>query len=58
MQAYRSYSIVDARLSWNDTAYSVYVEGNNLLSHRYVDYGNVPQPGCWVMVGARWHFGF
>ncbi|MBO6143819.1 MAG: TonB-dependent receptor [Prevotella sp.] len=58
VQAYRPYSIVDARLSWNDTAYSVYVEGNNLLSHRYVDYGNVPQPGCWVMVGARWHLGF
>ncbi|MBR1547423.1 MAG: TonB-dependent receptor [Prevotella sp.] len=52
-QAYRPYSIVDARLSWNASSYSVYAEGNNLLSHRYVDYGNVRQPGMWITVGAK-----
>ena len=55
VQAYRPYSIVDGRLEWNDDTYSIYVEGNNLTGHRYVDYGNVPQPGFWLMVGAKYH---
>jgi len=53
---YHPYSVVDARLSWNADSYSLYIEANNLTSKRYVDYGNVPQPGCWVMAGARYHF--
>ena len=55
VQAYRPYSVIDGRLAWNDDTYSIYVEGNNLTSHRYVDYGNVPQPGFWLMVGAKCH---
>ena len=51
---YHPYSIVDARLSWTKDTYSIYVEGNNLTSHRYVDYGNVPQPGCWITTGFSW----
>ena len=53
---YRTYDIVDTRLAWNAEAYSVYVEANNLLGRHYVDYGNVRQPGTWLMVGARYHF--
>ena len=53
---YHPYSVVDARLSWNADTFSIYIETNNLTSKRYVDYGNVPQPGCWVMAGARYHF--
>ncbi len=50
---YRPYSVVDARLAWKKDTYSIYVEGNNLTSHRYVDYGNVPQPGCWIISGLK-----
>ena len=53
VQAYRPYSVVDARLSWHNGSSSVYIDGNNLTSHRYVDFGNVPQPGCWFTVGAN-----
>ena len=53
VQAYRPYSVVDARLSWHNGSSSVYVDGNNLTGHRYVDFGNVPQPGCWFTVGAN-----
>jgi iron complex outermembrane receptor protein len=53
---YHPYSVVDARLSWNADTYNIYIEADNLLSHRYVDYGNVPQPGCWVMAGMKVHF--
>ena len=47
---------MDARLSWassfrHGTKYSIYVELNNLLDHKYYDYGNVPQPGIMAKAG-------
>ena len=53
LHRYRSYGLLDARLSWNMPKYSLYLEGNNLLNRSYVDVGNVKQPGCWVMAGAK-----
>ena len=53
VRAYHPYSVVDARLAWNNEPYSIYVEGNNLTAHHYVDYGNVEQPGCWVTAGIK-----
>ena len=50
---YHPYSVVDARLAWNKDTYSIYMEGNNLTGHHYVDYGNVPQPGCWITGGIK-----
>ena len=50
---YRPYSVVDARLAWTMGGYSLYLEGNNLTCHRYVDYGNVLQPGCWITAGLK-----
>ena len=53
IESYHPYSIVDARLAWNKDCYSLYLEGNNLTNHQYVDYGNVPQPGAWMIAGIR-----
>lgn len=53
---YKPYSIVDARLSWNASNYKLYVEANNLFDKTFVDYGNIPQPGTWVMAGASVEF--
>ena len=50
---YHPYYVVDARLAWTKDTYSIYMEGNNLTGHRYVDYGNVPQPGCWITGGMK-----
>lgn len=58
VQDYAPYSVFDARLSWTDDSFTVYVEGNNLTDKQYVDYGNVPQPGAWLMVGGRLHLKF
>ena len=55
---YHPYSVVDARLSWTADTWSLYLEGNNLTGHRYIDYGNVPQPGTWLTVGCKWHISF
>jgi iron complex outermembrane receptor protein len=53
VRAYHPYSVVDARLSWDQANYAIYLEGNNLTNHRYVDYGNVEQPGCWITAGIK-----
>jgi iron complex outermembrane receptor protein len=50
---YHPYSVVDARLAWTKDTYSIYIKGNNLTGHRYVDYGNVPQPGFWITGGMK-----
>ncbi len=51
---YHPYSVINGRLSWNADTYSIYMEANNLLSKRYVDYGNVQQPDCWFIVGVKY----
>ena len=56
--AFEPYSLVDARLSWDTTKLNLYVEANNLLDKTYYDYGSVPQPGIWIMVGGNIHFNF
>ncbi len=53
LQKYSPYSIFDVRLSWDKPMYSVYVEANNVFDKTYVDYGNVPQPGIWVLAGVK-----
>lgn len=50
--SYSTYGILDARLSWNNKTWNAYVEGNNVLNRNYVDYGNVAQPGFWLVAGA------
>ena len=53
VEPYHTYDVVDARLTWNADCYSVYAEANNLFGRRYIDYGNVPQPGTWFIVGTK-----
>jgi len=50
---YSPYALVDARLSWQQPHYELYVESNNLLDTSYRDYGLVPQPGRWLIGGIR-----
>ncbi len=53
---YKPYTVADARLTWSDNWWNVYIAANNLTGTHYVDYGNVPQPGCWLMAGATVSF--
>ena len=50
---YHPYAMLDAKLQWEATRYQVYVQATNLTNHRYYDLGSVPQPGIWLMAGAR-----
>ena len=51
---YQPYAIWDGKIDWTDRHYSVYAEVNNIFGKRYYDYGNVEQPGTWVMAGIKW----
>ena len=48
---YEPYALVDARLTWQQPKWKVYVEGNNLFDKRYRDFGLVEQPGRWLIAG-------
>ena len=50
---YHPYSVVDGKVTWKEDTFSIYIKGNNLTGHRYVDYGNVPQPGAWMIAGVK-----
>ena len=51
---YKPFGLVDARLAWKTQKYTVYTEANNLLNKKnYIDYGNVPQPGIWIIAGCK-----
>ena len=51
VRGYAPYAVTDARASWNADAWKLYVEANNLFDKTYYDFGQIPQPGIWVMAG-------
>ena len=53
VQDYRPYALVDARLSWQQPKYQVYLEANNLFDKDYVDFGHVEEPGRWLIMGLH-----
>ena len=54
LRNYSPYALVDARVQKESQHYTLYVEANNLFDNRsYVDFGNVQQPGLWVVSGIK-----
>ena len=51
--SYYPYATLDLKLQWDEPKWLVYVQATNLTNKRYYDFGNVRQPGCWVLAGAR-----
>lgn len=51
---YNTYANLDLKLQWTAPHYNIFVQGTNITNNRYYDLGNVPQPGIWIMAGARW----
>ena len=50
---YHPYWSLDAKMQWDAPSYNLYVQATNITDHRYYDLGSVPQPGIWVMAGAK-----
>jgi vitamin B12 transporter len=51
MVSYKPFSLVDAKITWNEPNYDIFVNLNNILDYTYYDHGNIPQPGIWVKAG-------
>ncbi len=56
--SYRPFTTLDLKLQWTDTMYQLYLKGTNITNKRYYDLGNIPQPGIWIMAGARFNLKF
>jgi iron complex outermembrane receptor protein len=53
---YLPFGLADAHLSWKEKSYTLYAEANNIFNKRdYADYGNVPQPGTWIVAGCKFN---
>lgn len=50
------YSLLDGRLSWNSSRWSVYADCSNILDKTYYDYSYIPQPGRWGKIGVTISF--
>lgn len=50
---YHPYFMLDAKMQWEALRYQLFLQATNLTNHSYYDLGSVPQPGIWVMAGAR-----
>lgn len=57
-QHYGSFGQLNLKLQWEEKQWKLYMQGNNLTDKQYYDIANVPQPGCWFMVGAKYAIGF
>ena len=53
MNGYHPYFKLDAKVQWNASSYTLYLQADNLTNHRYYDLAGVPQPGLWLMAGAN-----
>lgn len=52
---YKDYTLIDARLSHERSAYNIYLDGSNLLNADYIEAGAVPMPGRWFTLGVRFN---
>ena len=52
---YKPYCLADARLTWQESTWKLYVEATNLFDTSYRDYGLVEQPGRWIVAGLSIH---
>ena len=53
LRPYGTHAVVDARLAWTQPQWEVYADLHNLTATRYYDLGNVRQPRCIALVGAK-----
>jgi len=54
LRPYGTHAVVDTRLAWTQPRWEVYADLHNLTATRYYDLGNVRQPRCIVLIGAKY----
>jgi vitamin B12 transporter len=51
--AYQPFAVVNSRLFWKSKFYTVYFEAYNIFNTNYRDFGNISQPGRWLIAGVN-----
>ncbi len=46
------YALLDVKLSYDFPGLNLYLRANNLLNRTWFDFGDIPQPGLWLILGA------
>lgn len=52
LHPYGTHAILDLRLQWKTSRYTLYTDFSNLTNHHYYDIANVRQPGLVVLAGT------
>jgi len=52
-KAYDPFALLDLKLGYRVRSLFFYTEVSNLTSTAYMDIGNLPQPGRWIMLGVE-----
>ena len=52
LHSYSPYAVLDLKINYLLNRWTFTAMANNLTNHRYYDFGNIPQPGIWMMLGV------
>lgn len=48
---YKPFALLDIKLRWRESNFTLFAEATNLLNESYLDLGNIEQPGRWIKGG-------
>ncbi len=51
LQNFKPYFLLDSRLTWNFSKFSLWGECSNILDTKYFDFGGIIMPSRWLMAG-------
>ena len=51
---YEPFALLDIKLNYQLRSINLYANINNVLNTPYLDLGNLPQPGIWMMMGVNY----
>ena len=53
---YKPFGLLDIKLNYKLRNLNLYANINNVFNTEYLDLGNLPQPGIWMMMGVNYKF--
>ncbi len=51
---YQPFNLLDIKVNYKLKNINLYANINNVFNTEYLDLGNLPQPGVWLMMGVNW----
>ena len=54
--SYKPFSLLDVKVNYQMHNFNLFANINNVFDTQYLDLGNLPQPGVWMMMGVSYRF--